>query len=336
MQGDNFIHWWATSRVLLKLCEQADPPIQMTEDALPMRTGVDGGLNLYKRALEVVNSDNALAVSKNVTFSRQKMETMANALGVTMTAEELDSIPQPLKTDATALSKFDRERVLQRSIELDELNNTTTITIVQAGSSPYKRFSNQQIEELIDKTRQTFGADCKITVVTDRQAANPRFETTNRNEREIVDFSADTTVEASDINEISAHFAKKTDLIITTDTFYSHLAAGCQEMARQHVSNFSPAQILVLYTLAEPTLWGINGTTPIVSELLQELLKDESNMYPGAEGLVAPDAYGQLSLDDQKRRGGFDERFEAGISPVDIDAIKEQLNDLILKDLKPK
>ncbi|MDE2588525.1 MAG: hypothetical protein KGL95_02510, partial [Patescibacteria group bacterium] len=120
MQGDNLIHWWATSRVLLKLCEEAKPPIELDQDSLPISSGSKEGINIFERAREIIDDDPALELDRKTTLSHQRMQLLANALGVPMTEEELNSIPQPLKTDYNPMSEFDRDKALKRAAEIEE------------------------------------------------------------------------------------------------------------------------------------------------------------------------------------------------------------------------
>ena len=156
--GDNLILRWSYQYVLEKLCAKE-------------------GLDKSKIKLETCSGE---AISGNVSaiyridsfwelkhFYFSVISHFGLALGVEIDFEDTLNVPQPF----VGTNHPDRVKTLEEGQRLrDELkkDHSEIVVVAQGGSKDEKRFSDSQVEDLVDQARDNF-PDSYVVVASDKQ-----------------------------------------------------------------------------------------------------------------------------------------------------------------------
>jgi len=272
--GDNLILYSAHFLVLEKFCQKHEIPFDRTNPPIRFSEGEkDHGYSIYSLRHSSISALNPVMQEPH-QYNRD-IRVLSHLLGVPIEENELGTIPLPFKTNRGPLEAFDKGLVGQhaRKIEKD-LGKKKNIVIVQAGSAPDKRFSDQQVAQLVEETKKNF-PESSITVLTDKKITDQSLD-------DPLAYGADNVLNTTDINEIGGIFTAKNSLIISTDTFLAWYAAGCQALGNN--GKLPSHTLAVLYTVASIYRWGIPGAEIIESPASRYC---EKNSY----GMVSPVAY---------------------------------------------
>lgn len=280
--GDDFLRFYAHKVVVSKFCQQeaakgtifdfdpVDPPIRYFE---PGQQNL--GVSVWGKIFASISPFNSVMQETN-RYSRN-LRILGRLLGVELTDDELTALPLPIKTNYGPLKEFDAEKVQKRGVNLaisPERSGRKQIIIVQAGSSEWKRFNDDQITQLVQEAKAV-DPNSYVTVVTDKV-----FDS-QQNPNTIPSFGADHVVTTPDINEIGAHFAMNNPLIVTTDTFLAWYAAGCQGILPKNEGKLLPNTLINLFTVADPDHWHIPGMYEIESPAFSAARKEGYMSHDG-------------------------------------------------------
>ena len=155
--------------------------------------------------------------------------------------------------------------------------------IYQAGSSATKRFTDKQIIYLSRyiKAKRPYS---HIIIATDGQY----FPQSHQVRQEQVEQIADTFLQSPDANTVGA-YAYAASCILGTDTGWAWLSAAAMASNPRNESKFNSHQAFFLYTVANPEVWGIPGSTNIPSFAIQHAI--ENNPRTILQGLFVQSAY---------------------------------------------
>lgn len=242
--GDMFIHFWAHTQVLLELCKEEG--INMTADKLPLyletdEINSDTAFPLFSKALDDF-TDYASIQGRQIIGS--EITVLSQALGVNIAPKQLHDMltPLPLRTNIGPLKDYDETTTRTRAKEIQEQKDPTKrhITVFQSGSNRLKRYTDEQVAELVQTVRDNYG-DCVVTVITDKD--RPTIPETQ--------YGANNVIANPNTNELIAHFMQEEDLYIGTDTFWMWLLAASQNLVESH------AKQLFLFSLADTERYGL-------------------------------------------------------------------------------
>ncbi len=323
--GDNFLLYRAHYVVLQKFCAKhglsfnpSSPPIQLD---VPEEENV--GFPVWSYVQSSIAPFNNVMKTPN-RYSRN-LAILSHLLGVTLSDDELHALPLPLKMNAGPLKEFDWGKISHRAKELTtelQIKNRKQVTIVQAGSSIWKEFSDDQVVELVAEARKVFPG-AHVTVFTAKIF-------TEHSPEDLPTYGADTVVATPDINEIGAHFAIKDSVIVTTDSFPAWFAAGCQGM--QNNGKLPGNTLIDLYTLANSEDWEIPNAYVVESPAVEASRKNRKMSEDGflIDGGERYRAYWIHIHDEDQRRNATTFNPDAyslnGIAQGDIELVKNAMH----------
>lgn len=253
--GDMLIHFWSHTQVLLQLCKEEG--IDMTADRLPLyletdEINSDTAFPLFSRALEAFTGFSFIQ-GRQIIASEATI--LSQALGVNIAPKQLHDMltPLPLRTNIGPLKDYDETIARTRAREIQGQKDPTKrhVTVFQSGSNRLKRYTDEQVAELVQAARDNYG-DCVVTVITDKDRLTiPETQ-----------YGANSVIANPNINDLIAHFMQEEDLYIGTDTFWMWLLAASQNLVEAH------AKQLYLFPLADTEIYGLPNAYNVESEAI--------------------------------------------------------------------
>ncbi len=323
--GDIMIAWWAHAQVLLQLCKEEG--IHMTIDELPLVYSIKSKADLFFTALDQLRSQQKLTGLELESFQGKyqlatEIKILCASLGVTtLDPKILQESPQPLRTKHGPLQYFNRQEVMSIKDSLERTRpGKKEITILQSGSSSFKRFSDEDVLDLVQTIRKT-DPNIHIRVITDMKLSPHEGYVKNYEADEMIDCAGIS------INHLAAYLSLNNMLYVTTDTFWSWLTAGCQAMCEQDL------QEIVLYTLADSIRYGVPHATLIESEAVKNAHAPGVTEKIG-KGMLSTEEYKQYWTGMKQSRGFLREirtLSVRGIVQNDIYRVKEALWERLAK-----
>lgn len=269
------------------------------------------------RVLRDLNALVPLHKRKQVTqtFFGHHSGLLADALGVSLEPDFLRHIPQPLKMPLTALSQYDQDRVIAKGTEIRSQlqDHSRIVCITQGGSRPEKKFGSKDVHE-IGHAILDIDPHAQVIVLSDhfRQNYGDRNEPpTNFDNVQTQKTSFGSLVQSSDPNILSSYLYAA-DTIVATDSFYAWLGTGSRVMRPDRQGVLQPNDAVVLYTVADPTVWAIPGATIVESPSIKMYRNCGLEIH---EGLTDPEYY-----PIRHEEGAF------RLDPQDIQLVTEQLS----------
>lgn len=308
-EGGMMIGTWEVQQVLQRYAEARDihnPTIHLAA------TYQDNQFRILRDLHQLVPPKNRKQATR--TFFGYHSGLLADALGVTLEPDFLQHIPQPLKVTNTALWQFNREKVKAKGegIRASMLDYSQIICIAQGGSRPQKKFGSQDVKT-IGQAVHEIDPYAKVIVLSDQFRRNYHDSTepqTNFQYEQTQETSFGTLVRSSDPNILSSYMYAA-DTIVATDSFYAWLGTGSRVMRPDRQGVLRPNDAVVLYTVADPSVWAIPGATIIESQSIAEY---RSAGLPTHAGQIDPDFY-PVTFEENGHR----------LHARDIQLVKEQL-----------
>lgn len=239
--------------------------------------------------LEVIGFHNRPTDAKS--FIEQKSRQFAAALGISeaelrrMNLPDRVPTPTPLQSDRIFGSfNLEKQRAAAEQIRANpEWQGRPIIAVFQSGSIPEKRFSDQQVEQVVETVRRQT-PDAVIIVVTDRELLNiNKFDRQERTSPPTYGDKVERVVKAENLDAVGA-VAVAADRIITTDTLWAWWGAGCKVLDGQHPDGkLKPGELLELMTVARKH-WQVPGSDAVLSTAVEKVRR-----APGASMIVSQD-----------------------------------------------
>ena len=212
----------------------------------------------------------------------------ANCLGVTITEEDLNIPPQIFKTDfpKSPLCNLDWGKVYEYIREFEEQGvfQNRVCYVIQGGSNSAKRFATATLIN-IKTTLETLFPRTKFYILS-------TIPIDNKDSDFLLRSGCDGIIDATlDINKTIAYFIapKEGITVITTDTFMAWLSAGALSL-RSSDRLLTPNTLYILYTLANPEFWHINGANAVESPII-EYFRGQGRFSHGGDSVLTPDQY---------------------------------------------
>ena len=319
--GDSFILDWSIKQILSKLClEECIPLSNIRISNLSRNEGSQRSPG-YKRI------DDNLPPRQSFHSYFSSLYRIGLTLGLDIDLDESFLIPQPISNTSQISIAGDkiRQEVLQNYHEL--------VVISQAGSILEKRFSEEAVGQIVEQVRFSFPdsyivtlSDYKINEIARRSNDYPKTH------------GEDKLVYCENIDDITSFFYSS-DTVITTDTFWGHLAAGCKVLRPDRNGRLQNGDWLGMYTMAWPEVWGIPGghvvESPAAKAHIEEINSkrdkyhsidwalmwstlDDSQYYQYLEGIR-----GALTV--RKSHSLIMRRYSGGIDQSDIDLLLQSI-----------
>lgn len=308
-EGGMMIGTWEVQQVLQRYASARkihDPTINLAA------TYQDKQFRILRDLHQLVPPKNRKQVTR--TFFGYHSGLLADALGVTLEPDFLQHIPQPLEMPLTALAHYNREEVITTGAEIRSRlqDHSRIVCITQGGSRPQKKFGKRDIQE-IGNAIHDIDPRAKVIILSDYFRSN--HGNTNQPHTDFTDVqtqetSFGTLVRSSDPNILSSYMYAA-DTIVASDSFYAWLGTGSRVMRPDRQGILQPNDAVILYTVADPTVWAIPGATIVESPSIAEY---RNTGLPTHEGLINPDYY-PITFENNGHR----------LHTRDIQLVKDQL-----------
>lgn len=201
------------------------------EKAKTIKLSTKQGYPLGKRIGEL---HPLFATNDNTSRVAMSLELVADTLGLPVPKDAVKQPPVVLPLEGyKPLEGFDYQKVLLRAEELaKEFGNQEIILVCQAGSQSYKRFSDEQFNEIL-QYMQAKHRDKKIIPLRDK--------------------------DIKDINELAAYCYLAKD-IVTTDTSWSWIAGSVRQL--QQTQGKQSSDLIVFHPISS-SYWHVPGSDSI-------------------------------------------------------------------------
>lgn len=327
--GDDMIIQWASHYMLKKLSEEAG----LKNGKINLRTYVPGESPKDSLVLLDDRKYNRSSQETSENVYHFMLFTLARTLNLPLSREDFENIPQPIRTDHAPLDAFDKEKVIKEGMALREKilrDYKSIVVIAQGGSIPEKRYSDKQVADLV-KAAKDASRDSFVAVVSDRDLVKFKseklwkrviFSRDNGKQPKFIE-EADIMVSGRDINEFCKWFLAA-DTLVTTDTFFAWLGAGSKAMRSDRRGKLQKNDVLILYTLADPQVFGITGAEIMTSKAI---LNERTLMKITGETILDTTDY----YAEQNKGGEINlDRIQRGISQEDFALARQKLLDVLL------